>query len=888
METINHYLNEIAQVFGYNYNENFFSYLKTISRPNNQVCNRQINDGEGNWKCIDCSLDKAACICNDCYNKSKEKHKGHRIMFDTEGNGYCDCGDPNAVKKSSFCSDHQGPFTNEKEIMSFIYRSIDNHLLKQINPLLNNIFYLLIKKIDILFNKDFENKEEKAILEDEIMSMIDELISFVSNLYENNLGLFYYVSFMFNENFPFETNHKCFKFYERDNQITFIKENYKEKHYCICPFFQVLIYVLIRKKTKYNSNSFFSLFIQNYKNKIITCISYLHSFLMLFNNSNLNVFRGMDYQLLNEELSELVHEEKNINFLENFYVEIYNRIKELISLQVYEMIEDILYKLTIIVKKLPKLKLINKIGNNIKIINIIIDIICLFNNLNIFVKENKNDLLNYGYLQELIDSETYSLLIASLMSHLIDFTNLDIIKSIFNKIISKIIDYKVYKENLKNKEYTPHISCIRCYSILLNRFCMHYSVKNNCDILDSFQYFQSIVPESKKINIFLFKELISLFGFIISQKYYFFKEYGEKMFKYFTFYFSSNFLINSDITLMKYLLSLPEIQNEFSLDKILNYSNIDFRNNFFINLKDGKIKMKGEKLIESIKYEKINLKYINSLFEFLMFIIRDNFTILNLAFKYADEFRMNYNDWVLEKLLEKEKNNFEELIKNDMLHHILGFNNRIPIKKEIFLSIYKAYKKHLNLEDLIDKVFHEDCQKKIINDIKFNALDRNREIEQISFRKSSFTYCDIDYIKDILERNNAKEYINDNQLDILNTYITEPLQIQKRFNKEIYNAFFKINNLIQITFIYSHIINNKLPELNDILFINFSKIFYIYFNLENENTNNEEFLQALNKVISRSKLDDKYKKGVLQEIKCLILSNKKYKKLCNLKKYINY
>ena len=94
--------------------------------------------------------------------------------------------------------------------------------------------------------------------------------------------------------------------------------------------------------------------------------------------------------------------------------------------------------------------------------------------------------------------------------------------------------------------------------------------------------------------------------------------------------------------------------------------------------------------------------------------------------------------------------------------------------------------------------------------------------------------------------------------------------------------------MIQITFIYSHIINNKLPELNDILFINFSKIFYIYFNLENENTNNEEFLQALYKIISRSKVDDKYKKGVLQEIKCLILSNKKYKKLCNLKKYINY
>ena len=270
-----------------------------------------------------------------------------------------------------------------------------------------------------------------------------------------------------------------------------------------------------------------------------------------------------------------------------------------------------------------------------------------------------------------------------------------------------------------------------------------------------------------------------------------------------------------------------------------------------------------------------------------MLIVRDNFSMLNLAFKYADEFRMNYNDWVLEKILEKEKNNFEVLIKNDIIHHILGNNNSNSIKKENFLKIYKTYEKYLNLEDLIEKVFHEDCQKKIINDIKFNALDRIRQIEQISFNKSSFPYCDIDYIKDILERDNAKEYIDINQLNILNTYIVEPLQIQKKFNKEVYNAFFKNTYLIEITFIYSHIINNKLLEMSDILFNNLSKIFYVYFKLEIE-TNNDEFLKALNKVISRNILDDKYKKGVLKEIKSLLLNNKKYKKLFKLKKYINY
>ena len=277
--------------------------------------------------------------------------------------------------------------------------------------------------------------------------------------------------------------------------------------------------------------------------------------------------------------------------------------------------------------------------------------------------------------------------------------------------------------------------------------------------------------------------------------------------------------------------------------------------------------------------------YINSLFEFLMIIIRDNFTMIILAFDYAKDFKMNYNDLILEKILEKEKNNFEVLIKNDILHHILGNNIKIPIKKENYLEEYKIFGNHLNLEDLIDNVFQEDCQKKIINDIKINPLDKVKQIEEISLNKSSFSYCDIDYIKDIFERNNAKEYIKVNQLSILNTYIVEPLQIQKRFNKEIYNTFFKSSNLTQITLIYSQIINNI--QLSDIFLINFTKIFYVYFNLENEYVNNEEFIETLNKVINRSKLDgDKNK--ILQEIKSFILNNKKYKKLSNLKKYINY
>jgi len=126
------------------------------------------------------------------------------------------------------------------------------------------------------------------------------------------------------------------------------------------------------------------------------------------------------------------------------------------------MLQDILLKLFIIIKGLPKLKLINKIGNNKIINNIIIDIICLFNNLNNFVKGDKKSWLYFTFITRfLLNSEIYILTISALMSHLLDYSNLEFIKSIFNKIISKIIDFKVYKESLKQKEYTIHISCIR-------------------------------------------------------------------------------------------------------------------------------------------------------------------------------------------------------------------------------------------------------------------------------------------------------------------------------------------------------------------------------------------------------------------------------------------
>ena len=61
------------------------------------------------------------------------------------------------------------------------------------------------------------------------------------------------------------------------------------------------------RKTKHNSKTVFTLFIQNYKNNMISSLSYIHSFAELHDNSNLESFRELGYQLLNPKLCEVLY-----------------------------------------------------------------------------------------------------------------------------------------------------------------------------------------------------------------------------------------------------------------------------------------------------------------------------------------------------------------------------------------------------------------------------------------------------------------------------------------------------------------------------------------------------------------------------------------------------
>ena len=863
MELIDKNLDEIANIFGYKYNDVlFFDYLKSISKPNNQVCNKRIPKGEGGWKCLDCEIDTLSIFCNNCFSKCKEKHKGHNISFDPGNYGFCDCGDPTVIIPEGFCPDHQGSFTNMKDLYNYIRISFDEKILNNIDLLLNNIFNALIEKISFVsnMNKDDEDYMKK---EDELFNMIKELISFISKLYDNNLGLFYFVTLKFTENFPFETKHKCFNYNEEKNLIITISESSLEKHKCICPFFQILINVLLLRKTEFDSDNFFSLFIQNYKNKLITGLSFMHSFMKLCSNNNLITFRGMSYQLLSDNLSEILYNENNIDFLENFFFKFYLEINVLFNLGTFLLADEISNKLYEFIKYLPKLQIIDKIKSNLKIHSIIIDIICLINNLNVFENKIKFDVFQReGFLYNLLNCEMYFLLIASLLSFLIDYNNLDSVKFIFNKLITKLNEYKNYKEKQKEKTFTPHIDYIRYYSIFLNRFCFNYSVNNNCDLLDSFQYFQNLFPETKELHAFMFKELITFFGFFISQKYSFFVYYGEGMRMYYKNYFSTRIYINCDITIMKYLLTTSEVQNDFNMDNILNYTNIASSNDFLLNLKNINLIEKNETLKSTIINEEKNLKYINSVLEFILQIIRNNISMIDITFKFSDSFRMKKSDDIFDNLLIKEKKNIENIIKNKIIHHILG--NKNIVEREDCAQIYNEYasiNKKLNA-DLVDNLLKENC----------DIISSKNQLKKFSLKKNAFKYCDIDYIIDYEQRMNAIQYILDFKADshnILNTFISNSLTIQEKLNNKIYETVFCKNNLEYLINFYQVLIsNNNYSLFTDIFFFTISKFICTYIKIKDKNIN-EEYKNKIIEIINNNKLECNNSK-IIQYIKKLL------------------
>ena len=831
MEIIKNYFLELASLFGYTYDNSFFDYLKSISTPNTTTCGKEIKEGEGGWKCETCELDSYSIYCNECF--IKEKHLGHKISFSPGSFGFCDCGVNTVLKPEGFCNKHKGDYTNIKELMNFIKSSIDEKLFDNINNIFNKIFLLLIDKIKkIIIKEEVEEEEddddddEEDKNENEIFKIFDYLETFGDKLYKNNLSLFYLFTLKFTENFPYETNHKCFNYDENKNLVTFIKKDKEKKHICICPFMQVMIYVLKRRKTKQNSYSFFNLFFRTFKNKIVSSLCYLNCISQLFYNKNLQIFREMGFQLVDENLSIVVCQKQNLSFLEECFEEIYLVCNYFLKEKEYDKLNSLFSRFNQLITNLPSSTIIGNINSNTKLLNIIIKTCCLINNENVFDNKIKFQIIQSNrYIVNLSNIELYSLFSLISLMLIINFDDQKVLDFLFKMIFEKINKFQKFKENLPGKIFSPYLIIIKCYSIFLNRFCFHYSIKNGYDLLDSFNHFLDIFPQARELNIFVFKELISYFGFIISQLYSFFIYYGKEMTNYYLNYFNIKLFYNTiDINLMKYLLCQPEIKEQFKIQNILILSDIASSNKLFQNIINEVLNLDDIEPIQ--KEDEKNLRYINSLLEYLYLIIRDNFSMEKIAFRNVD-FKMKMKDEIYEKLYEKEKNKIHNLVKNDIIQLFLG--NKNSVKRDDCID-------HLDqtfngkFKDLLDEMIKNNCEKKVLT----NSLI------EYSLKKEMANLFDLDYIKDYKHRKNAYEYITNSKSNI---NIIEPLDIEKKLMKNVYQSFYNEKNINELIKLYNLIYIHKEKDIKfkNIFYSNLTKILSFAFKLCSTDLLDEEF-----------------------------------------------
>ncbi len=89
-------INSFSMIFSYNeYNNDFLEYLKKIEKPSNNIYVKIFKAGEKAINCEECAIYEPSIICLECYEKTKDYHKHHNIIFeiDVEG-GCCGCGNP--------------------------------------------------------------------------------------------------------------------------------------------------------------------------------------------------------------------------------------------------------------------------------------------------------------------------------------------------------------------------------------------------------------------------------------------------------------------------------------------------------------------------------------------------------------------------------------------------------------------------------------------------------------------------------------------------------------------------------------------------------------------------------------------------------------------------
>ena len=907
-------INNFHNIFQNNSIKNFddiLMYLEQNAIPNKCVCAGVIETIPG-WRCVDCSKYENAIYCSDCFKKSKHLHKDHTTYFLYSSGGMCDCGDPDSLY--IFCPEHSGPFVNQKQIDEYISKNFNKEILDELTLFFDDFFvkfskYLILteknelfykekfdEKFDGIIDEDNENenmdenenkkklkneKKDIILLKNNFCIVFQNLIHFLRLITQKNLAMLHLLAnYLLKNNLEnqkieddyYITNHRCINISEND--INIINSD-GQNHICNCPFLRLLISNWREEiKSKENENEEFLLsFPHNYPLRNAFCILYffLNKQALLNNNADITYNR---HQFFLEDTTELIG--KKTFLIEETYEIFYENLKKMISSPKLreengsfnqEKIKNIKIKTQFMendTKYYSKPKMRKIMTEKRSIIKRIIDSFCLIHNLlefkSIFPHPQFQDKQN---CTDLIEVEIALSGIIEEINMYFEWEKIEIIKEIFKYIFDKI--YNQEKEGikqLKNDEYSYHLSLYRCLGLLINFFCFNYSFKNNCSLIDSIQFFKTKLFNSKeeieKLEIIIDRILIDyfrFFGFLAGSKNNFFNYY-EGLNNYPYIYYNDKRTLKIDFTLLKYLFALTE--KRFDIDNYLKISNIEniyfsfdkiFRSKIYNDIRNDDNKMiieeEEEKETNNIDHENIfnNLanninNYINQtnnnnmpesginnnvlfnkimntdennyimqwryLFELIIIFMKDDSSPYWNLMRFYEETISSQTKRELFNIIRKNDNAMNDLkniLKEKIIHEIIAKDNLIDLRK---------LKK--NIEKYLLILFEENDVNKIIDELTFNKM--NGETKMFYLKDSCLKYLDMNYYITPKDKSKAQRYILDFKKDIIklyNNYYFNPSKLTFDYFKITYEKILLNKNNLEliIKIIERLLINNK-------------------------------------------------------------------------------
>ena len=529
-------INEFQEIFEQNLKniEETMNYLEKIAIPNNCKCPELIDSIPG-WKCLDCSK-YDSIYCSNCFLKSKNFHKGHKFQFlpkSAKACSRCDCGDSNNL--NIFCPEHKGPFNDEKQINEFIEKSFPPKILLKLNSFFDDFFsqiskYLISTEKCSFFSEerlliDIHDKLEKddiALIKSNFGKVFQNILSFLYIITNKNTGMLYLVTKYILKNFLSEnkeekylTNHICVKLenkkieiikekeVEKDKNISLCENSSNNKHNCKCSFLRLLLSNWRNNIKLDNQNKKLLLLFSNntfIKDSFNLLYFFIFKEILLNNNEDLINER---FAFFSDDILYLIGSQTNI--IEQAYIQFYDYFKKifqspyskdskggfhnLVGKGMTDKFKVILDDLNYFIK--PKMK--ELINSKFNLDKIFFDISCLIHNQCEYKSIFPHPQFQEGVFPiSILNLELLLLKIVNKICLCYDWKDTDKIKVFFNYLLKKIINQNSEGiKQLKENEFSFHLTIYRFLGVFLNYFSFNYAIKNNKKLIDSVEYIKT-------------------------------------------------------------------------------------------------------------------------------------------------------------------------------------------------------------------------------------------------------------------------------------------------------------------------------------------------------------------------------------------------------------